>query len=517
MKKTKKIFAVLLAAVLTLCVFGGAFTAFAAAPDYAVIYLRGSTDIYKYNSDGTKYTLYGNGDYLSAVMNNMSLLLTGSYDAYAYRVLSIMKPAYDPFRPSLEDGSVPGDTHVENVWSRASIVRAKKSNCFEYFMDDRLSPFVLADDLHDFINTVKDVTGKSKIFFYARCLGPVLLFTYLYKYERPNDYSDLKGVMLSFSTHEGMAISDAMFTGNVNITSAALDSWMDDQSVISVSGSAGSLIMFLMDNVVGGLGSGVSASTLNRYYGKLKYNLFKPLLKEYYALRLSYMACVNERFDEMMGYLFSDEGDDVKYSYAISQMRAYHNNVYPVINDMLSEIKEQGKNVIIFADYGGQQYPVSEESEYLGDFRVGTKAQSIGATVSKVNGTLTRSYIESRKSKGLGSYISADAKVDASTCRFPDNTFFVSNVNHTWTDKYKAAELKLIDRAGFDINYDSSIPQFLFWDEDAGKLVPLSDVAPHSDGSDDAPSQGSGGFFSRIIAFITGVFARIRDFFVRLF
>jgi len=293
MKKTKKLLCVLLSFALLLTAFGGVFSAYAATGDYALIYLRGSTDIYKYNEDGTKFTLYGNGDYLNGVFNNISLLLTGSYDAYANRVLSIMKPAYDPFRPSLVDGSVPEDTHVENVWSRQSIIKAKSSNYFEYQMDDRLSPFVIADDLHNFINTVKEVTGKDKIFLYARCLGPVLLFTYLYKYERPTNYADLKGVMLSFSTHEGMALTDAMFSGSVNITSAALDSWSDNQDIISISGSAGSLISFMMDNFVGGVGSGVSASTLNRYYSRLKNNLFKPLLKEYYALRLAYMACVN--------------------------------------------------------------------------------------------------------------------------------------------------------------------------------------------------------------------------------
>ena len=510
MKKTlKKTLAVILVLSVLIPCSAVALRVKAKDADAVTIYVRGVTDIYKYNEDGSKEALYDDGEYVDAIIDDAApLLLTGKYDAYAEKVLEIVTPAYEAFRPSLEDGSVPANTHPEFVWDADDI--DPDAPYYEYFLDERLSPFVVAEDLHNYIEAVKAETGKTKIYLYARCLGPVAALTYLYVYERPLNYENVAGVMLSFSTHESMSLADAVFTGSVYVSSKALTRWLasTDLTEMDVDAGTAQMIQRLLNalNTVQGLS--LTSSLLNRLYSNLKYNLFKPLLKEYYALRLMDMACVNEKFDDMIAYLFSDEGDEETYAYALGELRNYHENVYPAINGMLQTIKEQGKNVIIMADYGGQQYPVSKESEYLGDYQVGTKAQSIGATTSKVDETLSKSYIAERKEAGFEAYISPDKKVDASTCLFPDNTFFVANLDHVWSSDYTHAELSMLYTDEFDVHSDPELPQFLYWDEENAKLVPLSSVQTDQNDENDflAFLRKIVDFFKRIIQAIVNIF-----------
>ncbi len=103
-------------------VFGLKAAAETAAEPYTLIYIRGSTTIYKFGEDGSKTAVYDDGDYIVSVLTQAMPMLasarvSGDYTAYAQKVLELMRPAYDGFRPSLTDGSVPEDTRVDWYWT----------------------------------------------------------------------------------------------------------------------------------------------------------------------------------------------------------------------------------------------------------------------------------------------------------------------------------------------------------------------------------------------------------------
>ena len=500
----KKTLAVLLSVMMLLSVCGGVLSASAAYADCVTIYVRGSTDINKFNEDGTQQEIYDDGEYVSAlIMEAVPMLpgamITGNYENYANKVLEIMSPAYDAFRPSLVDGSVPANTRPDWYWNEETI-RNCSNTYYEYCMDDRLSPFVVAEDLHNFIEAVKAYTGKSKINLYGRCLGPVAVATYLYLYERPNNYAGINGLMFSFSTHEGMAITNSIFTGNVVVSQQTLDAYLSNMNLenMGVDKPLADVLIELIAVISGSLGMKMTANVLNDLYIELKDVLFKPLLKEYYALCIMNLACINEKFDDMMSYLFSDEGDAEKYAYIIGELTRYHEEVYPMINTMLDEIRQQNKTMLIVADYGGQQYPLCEESEYLGDFQVGTKAQSLGATTAKLGETLSDAYIAEREAAGYGQYISPDKKVDASTCAFPDNTVFIANLDHSWPAKYAGIEMDWLVN-GVQNAYSDLIPaQFMYWDYENEQVVALAAVVENE------PEELS--FFQKLINFFKYLF-----------
>ena len=495
----------------------------AAGESYFTIYVRGSTNIYKFHADGTRSAIYDDGDYVVSLLAKAAPLLaaarvTGDYTAYADKVLEIMRPAYDDFRPSLTDGSVPEDTHVDWTWSRESVYQAVSSSSYiEYWIDERLSPFAQAADLNEFIETVREISGRPKVLLYARCLGPVTLFTYLYEYQRPKNYEDVVSLMISFSTHNGMSLTDAVYTGSVEIPASGMETWLAPTvtDAIGEDTSAGLLnaVSALLTGIAKSLGVKLTVKELNRLYTELKDVLFRPFLLEYYGLCLENLACVNEKFDQMMDYLFPAEVDRQTYAFAIGELTRYHETVYPAINVMIQELIDQGKPFAIMADYGGQEYPVSEDATYLGDFQVGTRAMSLGATVAKVGGTLDADYVAARQAEGLGEYISPDNKVDASTCAFPEHTYFVSNLNHEWPGKYADIELSVI-RTEDDVRGPVRVlERFVYWDEEAQDLVPLETVLTPEE--EPAPT-GIRGFFRRIGDFFRSLIQKARDFFVRL-
>ena len=489
-----------------------------AEEDFVTVYVRGSTNIYRFNEDGSKTALLEDRKaVVNAILKELPYLTAvqslGLHEVFSERVLEILKPFFDGYRPSLVDGSVPENSRVDWYWTRETIEDVLSRQTYvEYWLDQRLSPFAQAADLNDFIETVKEVSGHQKFYLYARCLGPVAALTYLHEYQRPKNYEDILGLQLSYTTHNGMASTDGAYTGTMHIPKEGMQYWLKVKAETALDGEVPNeiapLIFDLIECVAKSLGVKLTVDWLNWLYEDYKTILIRPVILEYYGRCMNYLACVNARFDEMMDYLYPTAQDRETYGFIIGEVTRYHETVYPDINPMLQELMDQGKTVLIMADYGGQQYPTTPESEYLGDFQVGTSAMSFGATTSKIWETLDSSYIAEREALGFGQYISPNKKVDASTCAFPDITFFISNFDHEWPGKYAGCELELLRRPQFNIHSDENVPQFLYWDRENQELLPLSSVLPQL--KEPALPQS---FFEKVAALFRALIERLKTMF----
>ena len=104
-------------------------------------------------------------------------------------------------------------------------------------------------------------------------------------------------------------------------------------------------------------------------------------------------------------------------------------------------VNDYGVEIAVIAGYGLVNPPITESSDANGDCTVDTKCSSFGATVAGVFDTLSDEYIAERVAAGYGDYISPDGKIDASTCIFPETTWFIKNKHHdTWRSMAKIAE-----------------------------------------------------------------------------
>ena len=236
----------------------------------------------------------------------------------------------------------------------------------------------------------------------------------------------------------------------------------------------------------------------------------------YLGTALGDVATVDEHFDEYLEYVFPTEELKAEYAPIIAKAVEFHETVQKPLDGMLREINANGVPVYFVANYGEQTYPVGDMSDYVGDQLQSVYMQSFGATTARVPETLSDSYLAAQTEKGLGKYISPDKQIDASTCMFPDQTWFIKNLRHSYENTAIESLIDVIAHTD-DVTVDTleAYPQFLNANESLTAVTPAQAVnANDIDWAALEPPQmnDDGNFIVSIIAF----FAKIAAFINRI-
>ena len=127
--------------------------------------------------------------------------------------------------------------------------------------------------------------------------------------------------------------------------------------------------------------------------------------------------------------------------------------------------------------------PYLESYSVQGDGTVNIGDISFGAIGADIGNTLSVEYLNAAKKGGTIDYISDDLIVDASTCLFPDYTWFVRDVDHGYNPT-------CIDALMMDIFHTKNqatiktfekYPQFLVFNQSKNTITPVT--GPVSNGS----------------------------------
>ncbi len=472
----KKALSVLLAALMLLPLAG---LCASAAETTVNIYVVGSQEIYRFNEDGTRTEIFDDGDYLSSLLPNLISpalkgIATGDWTEYADTVLAGIMPAFEGFTPN-PDGTMPENTGIRWSWSYDTLAPTSpvtwdgiKLRAYFFLPDVRYSPLVLADQLNEYIEAVKRKTGATKINLLSRCEGCSIALAYLMKYEQPKDYSGINSFLMLDGAMNGIGYMDALFSGNVVLPNETVARWVRTYQLDELSVEEGStmdkLIAFGRD-LVQALYETHSLSVLSMpiqsLYDQLKDNTLQPIIKAWWGVSLTHVSCVNEHFEDYLTYIFNEPGDAEKYATIIALAKDFHYNIQLHNDEIVLEMVEKGIPVNIVGEYGFQQYPLYEDAELLGEHQTGLREQTFGPTVSTVDGTLSEKYINSRVAEGKGKYISPDKQIDASTCLLPDNTWFIKNVDHRYTEAVHLLITDLVDNPRCTVDTLGTYGQFL--------------------------------------------------------
>lgn len=215
-----------------------------------------------------------------------------------------------------------------------------------------------------------------------------------------------------------------------------------------------------------------------KFYPEIKDKLIARLIRYFYGTSGGSLAMINDYFTESINTVFPTDEDKAEYAGVIAKATDYHDNVTLHMGDILKEAEAAGVPVGIFTEYGDQQYPLSKNACYCGDFSTTLYDQSFGATTSKVDGTLSDSYIDKRVKEGFGKYISVDKQVDASTCLFPDTTWFFKNAFHTYPEAIHYVMLWFIRGEMKNVDANPQYPQFMNYDESIKDLPTYKQLSP---------------------------------------
>lgn len=349
---------------------------------------------------------------------------------------------------------------------------------YAFRYDWRLSPYEHVDRLHEYIKTVLKTTRCEKVCLVGRCLGGNVINAYLDTYGKEKLVAK---VVYDEVMSNGSATVNDCFSGKIKFSDKHIQAYIAESEYFGKEDvgvdlmGINNLFLEIFDRILDLLTqTGAFDATLDSIellYEKL-YKAFIPavLLATGIGTWPSYWTSLYEEdFDTALELIFGEEGSQTREYYAglvdkILYLRERINiprtlegeeNLYKKFE------KECGVEIGILAGYGLLQPPVTESFDENGDCTVGVKDASFGATAAGVFDKLSEEYINERTAAGYGEYISADGKIDASTCLFPDTTWFIKNKHHDLLVGYYIVE-KFCQYENFTIsNNGSDVPRFL--------------------------------------------------------
>ena len=347
-------------------------------------------------------------------------------------------------------------------------------NDYHFWYDWRLDPMQIADELHDYIEGIKRTTKSKKVALVGRCVGTNVLLAYVAKYGTKSLY----GVGFDgTSSNGGEFISDSL-SGNFRMRGASLERFLIDYNELGMIDLSSFALASVDLLVKSGAVDGLSAAVRATIYDKVMQGVTSALALSTFFTMPCYWGFVKAQdYDAAIYNVFGAPGSEkrVKYAGLIEKLDNYHTQVAKRIPQLMRSFAKKNVRLGIIAKYGFQIMPICASADKVADQYASVESASFGATTASLYDTLPEDYIAERVAQGKGKYISPDRKIDASTCMFPDCTWFTKGVRHgdwTWTENRILHAVATADRQ-LTVD-DFELTQFIAYDKQTDSMVPMT-------------------------------------------
>lgn len=375
------------------------------------------------------------------------------------------------------DGTIKEGTGIKHINAVEPKDEYGYANSYYFRIDWRKDMHTLAGELNEYIEKVKEVTGNDKIALVAFSQGNCVVSTYLYEYyyteTDPEKRDDIEAVIFMCGAMNGVASCADPISGNISIESLSLLRFikvaLEDMPMLM-----GLYYMVEMLYAVGLVDWLVDI--VNDYLETRLDNAVDPyLLNTFGALPGFYAMMSPERYKEAEEFMFGTPERQEKYAGMIEKNRYYHDEVQANLNNMIDSLLSEGKNVAIVAEWGFPIAPATSDNDRMTDFSICTADESFGATCSDVDGILGIDYKQAEECECGKNHVSADLQIDASTCDYPDITWFAKGLKHDAGSRFWGDLFDLIIYSDEQITVwtYSDYPQFMEEYNDSF-LVPLT-------------------------------------------
>lgn len=401
-----------------------------------------------------------------------------------------------------------GGLSNEGAVVTAAFERLPADHVYEYNYDWRISPLVNAEKLRTMIELAKEQSGHDKVNIICASMGGVQTLGYIYKYGT----EDIDSITFLSSTFTGTYIISDLFTKRMDITY--------DKLVNYLAGITGNETLEEVLEALKSFGArGITSNIVEPHQTEELDAIYDEIIIPVFGYMGGVWAlCQDAEYEEAKEIMLAGADDSF-----IELIDEFHYNVLNKVDDILYEANEGGTRIHVFSHYNFGAIPVYERADEHADTILETACTGGHATVAKYGETLgDASY------KALGTvcadpshnHVSPDRVVDASTCMFPEYTWFAKDVEHVEVRRGSAYEdllFKLVfSEEQLDVHTFPEYPQFLgrdfnapldslhkYGDINGDKVVGLEDVrlalcaaagvyepgyysrcAAHTDGSD---------------------------------
>lgn len=391
--------------------------------------------------------------------------ITAKINAFFDMVSSLLTPPEEPEEEEEEKEEIPDPKYGYR-------------HTFTFYFDWRKDMHTLAGELRDYIERVKKITGSEQVAVTAFSQGNCVVMTYLYEYyyteTDPDVRDDIYAVVFMCGAMNGVSACADPISGNIKLDGLSLLRFL--KSLLGADSSTLGIYYMIEMLYAVGLFDGL-ADIVNDYIASDFDAVIDPYLLETFCGIPGFYAMMSpERYEEAEEFIFSTPELKEKYAGLLEKNRYYHEEVQPNMANIIDTLMSEGKNVGIFAEYGYPIAPFTDDNDRMTDSSICTADESFGATCAEVDGILGFDYVQAEACECGKNHVSADLQIDASTCLYPDITWFGKNLKHDAASRFWADLIDIIIYSDEQITiWDySDYPQFMVKYEDSF-LVPLTE------------------------------------------
>lgn len=473
MKKTKGVISIFLVVLMLFSSANMVFAVKETKQTCPVIFIPGfsSSEIYAdVNDESTLVSFPGTDSILTLVKETLlPALVTYSLDRDT-----------DKFAHKLTDGI----NEMFRYWFNESTGETKKgSGVIEPILTDistdsrlifgydwRGDPLKIAESLNSYIENVCKLSGSEKVALGCHSLGSTVALAYLTKYGNER----ISGIVFDSPACNGVALIGNVLTGKVNLDADSMGYFLKNilgqseyekliSAVIDIFEVAGVFELFSLfaDELIELLAPIIYKETV------------APLVGCWLTI---WSMLPDSDVEEAKSFIFDEMMKDTDTSVIEAKIDLYNSTVRAKRTETLKNFNDVG-NFAIFSRYANETIPLTGSAQNRGDLIIETAATSFGATTAYLGDYFSDEYIDGKDMD----LISPDRTVDASTCLFPEQTWFIKNSGHFetggLTEKYydmflfaedeltcdtaEIGRFTICDKTEFTLEKDTTSPQRL--------------------------------------------------------
>ena len=290
-------------------------------------------------------------------------------------------------------------------------------NVFYFTYDWRKNPEKIAAELDEMIDLALEKTGKDKVHIAALSMGGMVTTAYMY-YE---GNGKLDSVAYLSAAHNGTYVCGDALNGRIVFTQDTLETFLlsfmpnDGLDIIT-------RILLLIAKALGA--TDMLCDFLNGFVEESAEAAYSGGLRDILGTAVGMWAlCPDEDFESGIDYIFS--GAEEKYADVISQLEGTEKFVCST-EDTIAKAYADGVKVVFTSNYNQPLIPIYPRANLNSDSTLESDLTSNFATIAPYGEALSDEYIANIAPE----FISADKVIDASTCHYPDNTWFIKDADH---------------------------------------------------------------------------------------
>ena len=447
MKATKKIVSVILAITLAVVAF---VMPVSAAKVYPLVIVDGifSTPLYKNVGTVDEAPIFATDDAALEEMIKEILgafiggcinygVATKNYDAFADKFYPVVNKYIEPIGYNTDgtakDATVgfkqnakPMSEYTEEEKAGLSVFAAAyakdfgEENVYNFSYDWRESPIDSAAQLAEYIETVKDDLGVKKVNVVGYSMGANVVLAYL----AANGAKDINNLVFVSPAWQGTSLAGNVAINNIEFDMFTVENYLVQLANVSATTHITAFIISYIATY-----DGLS----KEYFGDINKAVAGILPRLYTDTVIPYIAGMPgfwslipaEYIADAKEFLFAD-GMNADLEAKVDAYTAIQEDAKSIVEDAMDD----GMTFGIVVGYNCQMIPLDDDYEQS-DTIIDVKYASGGATCSKYLQAFDDwTNIYSQKVKCGHNHVSWDYKIDASTCMFPEQTWFYKNLQH---------------------------------------------------------------------------------------